>query len=179
MSFEFVKQLPTPQEIKEEYPLSKECIKLKEKSYDIVDKALLKEFKIVKRLNYKELYFELISYVKSIKLNEPANASKDFELEKFEKEKKNKSEEKVNNNNFNEIKEHEGEKEEEDEREEEEEDEEEEEEEEEEDYKFIQKVDIKEKNDLDENLSDTEFKNIIEKKENYDIDRKSTRLNKK
>ena len=31
MSFEFVKQLPTPQEIKEEYPLSKECIKLKEK----------------------------------------------------------------------------------------------------------------------------------------------------
>ena len=140
-------------------------IKLKEKSYDIVDKALLKEFKIVKRLNYKELYFELISYVKSIKLNEPANASKDFELEKFEKEKKNKSEEKVNNNNFNEIKEHEGEKEEEDEREEEEEDE----EEEEEDYKFIQKVDIKEKNDLDENLSDTEFKNIIEKKENYDI----------
>ena len=135
-------------------------IKLKEKSYDIVDKALLKEFKIEKRLNYKELYFELISYVKSIKLNEPANASKDFELEKFEKEKKNKSEEKGNNNNFNEIEKHEGEEEEEDE---------EREEEEEEDNKYIQKVDIKEKNDLDENLSDTEFKNIIEKKENYDI----------
>mgnify|MGYP002854262627 CR=1 FL=1 len=31
MSFEFVKQLPTPQEIKEEYPLSKECIELKKK----------------------------------------------------------------------------------------------------------------------------------------------------
>ena len=90
-------------------------IKLKEKSYDIVDKALLKEFKIEKRLNYKELYFELISYVKSIKLNEPANASKDFELEKFEKEKKNKSDEKDNNNNFNEIEEHEGEGEEEEE----------------------------------------------------------------
>ncbi|SDM73993.1 3-deoxy-7-phosphoheptulonate synthase [Lachnospira pectinoschiza] len=31
MSFEFVKQLPTPKEIKEAYPLSKECIELKKK----------------------------------------------------------------------------------------------------------------------------------------------------
>ena len=108
-------------------------VKLKEKSYDIVDKDILKEFQIRKSINYKELYFELISYIESIDLDEPKNASEGFESEEFEIGKNDENDESENDSS-NEI-----------------------EEKEEEEDNFIQKVDIKEKNDLDENLSETEF----------------------
>ena len=36
MSFTFLNQLPTPAQIKEEYPLSKELTKLKEKSDEMI-----------------------------------------------------------------------------------------------------------------------------------------------
>ena len=98
--------------------------KLKEKSYDLVDKDILKEFNIRKNINYKELYFELISYIESINLDEPKNASEGFESEEFEIEKNDENDE-TENNSSNEIEENE-----------------------EEETNIIQKVDIK-KNDLD------------------------------
>ena len=41
-------------------------IKLKERSYDIVDKSLLIKFNVEKKFNYREIYFELIDYISSI-----------------------------------------------------------------------------------------------------------------
>ena len=57
--------------------------KLKERSFDILTKDQLKTFKISKAINYRELYFWIIEYIESIKLDEPENAEEDFDLEEF------------------------------------------------------------------------------------------------
>lgn len=63
--------------------ISKEDIKLKERSFEIVEKDSLKEFKVEKKINFKDLYFELIGYIESIQLDEPNNASNGFLSEEF------------------------------------------------------------------------------------------------
>ena len=57
--------------------------KLKERSYEIVDKESLKKFNVDKKINYRDLYFELIDYITSINLDEPENASDKYEKEDF------------------------------------------------------------------------------------------------
>ena len=71
---------------------SRDDIKLKERSLDLVDKNALKEFSIDKKVNYKEIYFKLIEYISSISLNEPKDASNGFDLEDFLNEEENDSE---------------------------------------------------------------------------------------
>ena len=58
-------------------------IKLKERSYDIVDKSSLIKFNVEKKFNFKEIYFELIDYISSISIDEPENVEKEFESEEF------------------------------------------------------------------------------------------------
>ena len=58
-------------------------VKLKVKSYEIIDKDLLKKFKIDKKFNYKDIYFELIDYIISIDLDEPENAINHYKNEEF------------------------------------------------------------------------------------------------
>lgn len=58
-------------------------IKLKERSYDIVDKDLLNKFNIDKKINYRDIYFEIIDYISSIKIDEPKNAIERCESEDF------------------------------------------------------------------------------------------------
>ena len=146
-------------------------IKLRQKSYDILNKDLLAKFNIKKNINYKDLYFEILDYIESITLDEPDNAEENFELEEFigteneESEEGEESEEDENPENDkksknikNEIKEEKTET-----------------EKEMEinkcknDNNIIIDVDIESKNDLDENLSDSEFKKVLEKKEGLDI----------
>ena len=128
-------------------------MKLKERSFDLVDKTILKGFNINKKLNYKEIYFEIIEYIDSIELDEPRDATNDFENEEFlDDDEENDSD--SQSNNKDEIKE---------------------------DSKFGEqdinidiknkkiKVDFKETNDLDENLSDTEFQKVLDKRINFDI----------
>ena len=128
-------------------------MKLKERSFDLVDKTILKGFNINKKLNYKEIYFEIIEYIESIELDEPRDATNDFENEEFlDDDEENDSD--SQSNNKDEIKE---------------------------DSKFGEqdinidsknkkiKVDFKETNDLDENLSDTEFQKVLDKRINFDI----------
>ena len=123
--------------------------KLKERSYEILDKESLKKFNVDKKINYKDLYFELIDYISSINLDEPENASDKFEKEDFLTGESNDSESesiefddndihKNTDKNNNNIKEE-------------------------------LKVDFEEKNDLDENVSDSEFKEVLEKMQNFDI----------
>ena len=71
--------------------------KLKGKSFDILDKDKLKDFKIVKSLNHKENYFYLISYLESIILDEPDEAEKNYEKEEFVSDS-NEEEENIYNN---------------------------------------------------------------------------------
>ena len=71
---------------------SRDDIKLKERSFDLVDKNALKEFGIDKKINYKEIYFKLIEYISSISLDEPKDASNGFDLEDFLNEEENDSE---------------------------------------------------------------------------------------
>ena len=71
---------------------SRDDIKLKERSLDLVDKNALKEFSIDKKINYKEIYFKLIEYISSISLDEPKDASNGFDLEEFLNEEENDSE---------------------------------------------------------------------------------------
>lgn len=123
--------------------------KLKERSYEILDKESLKKFNVDKKINYKDLYFGLIDYISSIKLDEPENVSERFEKEDFLTGESNDSESesiefedndihKNTDKNNNNIKEE-------------------------------LKVDFEEKNDLDENVSDSEFKEVLEKMQNFDI----------
>lgn len=123
--------------------------KLKERSYEILDKESLKKFNVDKKINYKDLYFGLIDYISSIKLDEPENVSERFEKEDFLTGESNDSESesiefedndihKNTDKNNNNIKEK-------------------------------LKVDFEEKNDLDENVSDLEFKEVLEKMQNFDI----------
>ena len=58
-------------------------IKLKERSHDIVDKDLLKKYNVGKKINYREIYFEIIDYISSIKVDEPKNAMERCESEDF------------------------------------------------------------------------------------------------
>ena len=120
-------------------------IKLKEISYDVLDKDLLIKFNMEKKFNYREIYFELIDYISSIKLDEPKNAEDEFEFEEFimnEGENEDSGENKSNNQ-----KEFEDEIE----------------------NNVILKVDVEEKSDLDENLSVKEFEDVLEKKMKFDI----------
>ena len=139
--------------------------KLREKSYDILDKEKLKEFGMIKKYNYKEIYFKIINYIEEINLNESDNDESGFEKEDFEEEEKEDiedNEESENNNSessFNESKIKE--------------------------ENFINKTKITHKDDIiydneiedilqknveDDNLSDSQFKEIIIKKENFDIE---------
>ena len=67
-------------------------IKLKERSYDIVDKSSLIKFNVEKKFNYREIYFELIDYISSIRIDEPKDATKRFESEEFVKDENKDSE---------------------------------------------------------------------------------------
>ena len=125
--------------------------KLKEKSYDIMDKNDLKKFGINKINNFKELYFYVINYIESIILEkEENNAVKGFEKEEFEQLKnenidiiENESNSDSENNKDNIINCNIN------------------------DFSF--EVCLKEKNYLDENLSDSKFKEVLENKENFNI----------
>ena len=124
-------------------------IKLMVRSFDILDKELLFQFKIEKKINFKELYFELINYIESIKLDEPENANEKFELEDFIDDK-NEEPENNQSSSYSDIEENEissnNTKIEE---------------------KDKLKVDFEEISELKENLSAIEFKNILEKKMNF------------
>ena len=118
-------------------------IKLKERSLDVLDEELLFQYKIEKKINFKDLYFELINYIESINLDEPYNAYEKYELEDFIDDENEDSD----NNQFgsySDIKENEMH------------------------FNNIKTNDLEEMSDLDENLSDTEFKNALEKKMNFD-----------
>ena len=115
-------------------------IKLKERCLDLVDKNLLKDFNIYKKFNYKEIYFELIDFFDSINLDEPENASENFDSEEFLINGENDSED---NQSSSEI--------------------------DEQNNKIILEVDFEDKNDLDENLSDNEFQKVYDKRINFDI----------
>ena len=120
-------------------------IKLKEISYDVLDKDLLVNFNMEKKFNYREIYFELIDYISSITLDEPETAADKFELEEFimDEDENEDSGENLSNN------------------------------EKKFDYEIennvILKVDVEEKSDLDENLSVKEFEDVLEKKMKFDI----------
>ena len=104
--------------------------KLKERSFDMLNKEVLKEFNIKKKIDFKELYFEIIEYIESIILDETENSEEDFDSEEFSNSDSDNEE--INSENFT-------------------------------------NDDIDHKNDLDENLSDSEFKEVLEKKENIAI----------
>ena len=118
-------------------------IKLKERSYDIVDKSSLIKFNVEKKFNFKEIYFELIDYISSISIDEPENVEKEFESEEFVIDENDDSE----NNQSSSKSELEDETE----------------------NNIILKVDVEEKNDLDENLSDKEFEEALDKKMKFDL----------
>ena len=115
-------------------------IKLKEISFDIVDKSSLNKFNIEKKFNYREIYFDLIDYISSIKLDEPKYATKNFELEEFLIDENEDSENELSNEMEDET-----------------------------ENNVILKVEIEEKSDLDENLSVKEFEDVLEKKMKFDI----------
>ena len=126
-------------------------IKLMERSFDILDKELLFQFKIEKKINFKDLYFELINYIESIKLDEPENANEKFELEDFI-DNENEDSENNQSSSYSDIEENE--------------------------ISFNNtkiedkdklKVDFEEIGELDQNLSVTEFKNVLDKKMNFGI----------
>ena len=125
--------------------------KLKERSYEIVDKESLKKFNVDKKINYRDLYFELIDYITSINLDEPENASDKYEKEDFLIEEQDDSysesesiESEENNIHKNTDKNGGA-------------------------IKVELKVDFEEKSDLDENVSDSEFKEVLEKMQKFDI----------
>ncbi len=69
--------------------LEKNDYKIKERSYDILEKNQLKKFDIIKLSNHKEIYFDIIHYLENVVLNESFNEVKDendndFETEDFE-----------------------------------------------------------------------------------------------
>ena len=73
----------------EKLKIIKDDYKLKERSFDILDKNQLKEFNINKTDNYKEIYFYIIHYLEDINLAEPKRAEEGYETEEFvEKEEK-------------------------------------------------------------------------------------------
>ena len=116
-----------------------------------MDKNDLKKFGINKINNFKELYFYVINYIESIILEkEENNAVKGFEKEEFEQLKnenidiiENESNSDSENNKDNIINCNIN------------------------DFSF--EVCLKEKNYLDENLSDSKFKEVLENKENFNI----------
>ena len=69
----------------EKLKIIKDDYKLKERSFDILDKKQLKEFNINKTDNYKEIYFYIIHYLEGINLDEPEKAEKGYETEEFVK----------------------------------------------------------------------------------------------
>lgn len=126
-------------------------IKLKERSHDIVDKDLLKKYNVGKKINYREIYFEIIDYISSIKVDEPKNGMERCESEDFissNDESENNQSSIINESEENEIS---GSL-----------------DKESNDNDKI-KVNIKEKNDLDENLSDSEFQKVLENMVNFDL----------
>ena len=72
----------------EKLKIIKDDYKLKERSFDILDKKQLKEFNINKTDNYKEIYFYIIHYLEEINLDEPEKAEKGYETEEFVKKEK-------------------------------------------------------------------------------------------
>ena len=62
----------------EKLKIIKDDYKLKERSFDILDKKQLKEFNINKTDNYKEIYFYIIHYLEEINLDEPEKAEKGY-----------------------------------------------------------------------------------------------------
>ena len=117
--------------------------KLIQKSYDLLNKILLIELKIEKKMNYRDIYFYIINYLENIELNEPEKANLGFEDEEF-----NSSENSINDDESNNSKLSENEEKKLINREIEE----------------VSKVEIN-----DENLSDTESKIIVDDKIKLDI----------
>ena len=119
-----------------------------------MEKGSLKEFKVEKKINFKDLYFELIGYIESIQLDEPNNASNGFLSEEFVKLDDEEAHDSNNNelSDKNEIME-----------------------------KGVWEnnskiiidiqlnVSFQEKSDLDENLSDSEFQKVLKKKMKWGI----------
>lgn len=135
-------------------------IELKERSFDILDKVSLFKYNIKKKFNFKDLYFDLNNYIESVNLDEPDDANEKFELEDFEEDEDCENDEDEENENSennqsrktneiegNEISLNNNKI----------------------DDKSTLNVEFKENNDLDENLSDFEFENALEKKMNFDI----------
>lgn len=128
----------------EKLKLKKNDNNLIQKSYDLLDKKLLDDLKIEKKMNYRDIYFYIINYLENIKLNEPKNAKLDFEKEGFNESfnSSNSNDEsnnsKISENEENKILFRE--------------------------IEIISKVEIK-----DENLSDSESKLIVDDKNKLDI----------
>ena len=57
--------------------------KLKERSFDILDKKDLKQLNIIKLYNHKEIYFHLLHYLENISLDEEKDSHLNFENENF------------------------------------------------------------------------------------------------
>ena len=74
-------------------------IKLKERSFDILDKVLLPKYNIKKKFNFKDLYFDLINYIESVNLDEPDDANEKFEQEDFEEDEDCENDEDEENEN--------------------------------------------------------------------------------
>ena len=72
--------------------------KLKERSFDMLNKEVLKEFNIKKKIDFKELYFEIIEYIESIILDETENSEEDFDSEEFSNSDSDNEE--INSENF-------------------------------------------------------------------------------
>ena len=64
----------------------------------MLNKEVLKEFNIKKKIDFKELYFEIIEYIESIILDETENSEEDFDSEEFSNS--DSENEEINSENF-------------------------------------------------------------------------------
>ena len=150
--------------------LIKQEAKLKERSYDLLDKEQIKKFNVNKINNFKEIYFYIINYIESVNLDEDKNSDLGFDKEEFEK--KGQEEEEDTEEQEEQEKQIDGE-------------EQELQEKKQDNFKnknesikikdkdindIIIKVNIKEKNDLDEDVSDKKFNEILKNKEKFNIE---------
>ena len=128
----------------EKLKLNNKDKKLIQKSYDILTKESMEELYLIKNFNYKEIYFYIINYLENVILDEPKDAMQEFEDEELE----NFSE----NNESNESSDSDDD----------------------DSNKIIEyKIEIKDINKIkisdDEKLSDSEYSNIINKKNSLNI----------
>ena len=128
----------------EKLKLNNKDKKLIQKSYDILTKESMEELYLIKNFNYKEIYFYIINYLENVILDEPKDAMQEFEdeeLENFSENNESNESSDSDDDDSNEIIEYKIE------------------------IKDINKIKISD----DEKLSDSEYSNIINKKNSLNI----------